>query len=72
MDIDPHNLGDPVYKADQVVTRDDLRMLKEGFVYQYQEAKWWEKGKKQELLQAVMVVHAIESWLNEGKKVENL
>ncbi len=72
MDIDPHNLGPVVYKLDQVITREDLKSIMEGFAYQYGTAHWWEKDKKSELLHAIEVVRALENWLNDGKKMEAL
>jgi hypothetical protein len=72
MDIDPHNLGEPVFKGDQVVTYSDLLAIMEGFAYRYNHARWWEFMKKREFKYGVMVTNSIMKWLDDGKKVVTL
>lgn len=67
MDIDPHNLGEPVYKRDQVITRDDLLSVLEGFAWQYQQTPLRQRTLRQDFVKAANTVNALINWLDAGK-----
>lgn len=68
MSIDPNNLGPKVYKEDQVITREDLAMLRLYFYTQEVEAV--SDGDISRAAGACNGHRALEEvlvWLNEGK-----
>jgi hypothetical protein len=67
MAVDPSNLGEPVYKRDQIITAKDLKDIMYGFSVQYEQTRWWQFRLRRDLLNAVFAIRAVENWLASGK-----
>jgi hypothetical protein len=63
MEFDPR----PVYEGDQVITMYDLIAIRNGYVYQYQESKWYQVVRKFKFRAGVGVINEILHWLSHGK-----
>lgn len=69
-EIDPHNLGKPLFEENQVLTRKDLLGIRNGYIYLYEfyhddpEAHQW--------LTAAGTVEQIIDYLDRGKVAKEI
>jgi hypothetical protein len=57
----------PVYEYDQVITIPDILALRNGYIYQYQNTRWYEVERRWRLRAGLMFCNEILHWLYHGK-----
>jgi hypothetical protein len=66
-DIDPL-AHPPVFKYDQIITRNELVGMVYGFEYQLKDLHWWEIRKRRYVEAAIRTIAAVLDYLDRGKR----
>jgi hypothetical protein len=67
MDVNPHNLGSPVWKGDQVITNIDLMSFIISYKLVLKYIKWWDIKNRVIFSMKLIFVNELLSWLMHGK-----